>query len=732
MTTLLVNGNTYTDDDDPLTGMGRGGYRDRLLPMLSDTMTDVGGKKDAAAASVTAAAASAAAAAGSAATAASAPGTSATSASAASIGTGVVNIVIQANKAIVPGMSVKMAVTAAASNWNHGDVQAYNSATGALTINVTRTQTDPVNPVANSSAWTVSLSSPSYQNGAVGGAYYNNSITADIVLAANSPRLQALAAIRPGVSVILPDATTLPPGPGQFELRSMAGYASDYEFDIAIKDKAGNLLGFLSPSASVTLGLIDNTSASGIWHIPGLLPIGSPALGKVSLASVVNGSGGTWTKVVQLDVTRALLLIYGVSLHAVIFDASTGTFGTPVLLRATLSTTGVDATVAGLLIGTNQVLVTSAQDGTTALQTVVLSISGSAITPGTVVSTTLAATLTRIVDFVTVGSTYVLAYAVSTTALRTLVITVSGTTPTVGAEIAATTTGVMAILPMTATLFIALISSGTTAIVARPVTISGTTQSLGTTASLACTTLDSFAVRLVSTGRWMAAVINGTAKAAIVSVSGTVAAWTAQVAMSTITNINVGGMVTNSGPGTPAITVATSGLDGSGRFVTEFAHIYDNAGTPTSAGSFILRAFAAAQTVVALSDVSTLSYWLVTSAKEALVLRFSSVVSFILNSEYRIGAIAANAQAMPSADPLYPKVNLARNALAGSSYIGLGDGSKESLRIQPGSYLTVMDRPFQAVNNMSYCAKGADDSEAWVAFSQAPETAVYLQKVKVA
>jgi hypothetical protein len=39
--TLVVNGHTYTDDSNEVTGLGNGGHRVRLLPMLSDVMVEV-------------------------------------------------------------------------------------------------------------------------------------------------------------------------------------------------------------------------------------------------------------------------------------------------------------------------------------------------------------------------------------------------------------------------------------------------------------------------------------------------------------------------------------------------------------------------------------------------------------------------------------------------------------------------------------------------------------------
>ena len=38
--TVVANGNTYTDDNNPTTGLANGGHRTKLLPMLSDVMSD--------------------------------------------------------------------------------------------------------------------------------------------------------------------------------------------------------------------------------------------------------------------------------------------------------------------------------------------------------------------------------------------------------------------------------------------------------------------------------------------------------------------------------------------------------------------------------------------------------------------------------------------------------------------------------------------------------------------
>jgi len=78
--------------------------------------------------------------------------TNSTSTSTLTIGTGVVNLNVQASKSYVIGMTVKIASTANGANWMLGDVTAYNSGTGAMTVNVRQTNGSGVG-LAN---WTIS------------------------------------------------------------------------------------------------------------------------------------------------------------------------------------------------------------------------------------------------------------------------------------------------------------------------------------------------------------------------------------------------------------------------------------------------------------------------------------------------------------------------------------------------------------------------------------------------
>ena len=78
--------------------------------------------------------------------------TNSTSTSTLTIGTGIVNLTVQASKSYVIGMTVKIASTANGANWMLGDVTAYNSGTGAMTVNVRTTNGTGV----GLASWTIS------------------------------------------------------------------------------------------------------------------------------------------------------------------------------------------------------------------------------------------------------------------------------------------------------------------------------------------------------------------------------------------------------------------------------------------------------------------------------------------------------------------------------------------------------------------------------------------------
>ncbi|MYM37268.1 hypothetical protein GTP38_23355 [Duganella sp. FT94W] len=119
---VTLNGNAYNDGDVPPGNMGAGGHRDNLIPMLSDGVIDLAAKQAATEAAAVLAI--------------NAPGTSATSATSITVGTGAITFALaQAGKAFAPGQTVVLARTSAPGTRMIGVLTAFNSATGAATVN---------------------------------------------------------------------------------------------------------------------------------------------------------------------------------------------------------------------------------------------------------------------------------------------------------------------------------------------------------------------------------------------------------------------------------------------------------------------------------------------------------------------------------------------------------------------------------------------------------------------
>jgi hypothetical protein len=226
---------------------------------------------------------------------------------------------------------------------------------------------------------------------------------------------------------------------------------------------------------------------------------------------------------VNLDGTKELMLIGGASsLQAVVWDGSA--FGTTVLVRSgAFSTTSTYAVIA---ISSTAVLVSSLVANSSALETVVLSISGTTITVNTAVATTLVVASNNLITantrFVACGSSYVLNYYNNTTAPCFRAITVSGVTPTIGAELALTSgNGYHHSYAYTSSVLLSLSSDGGN-IYAQPISVSGTTLTSGTLASTS-TSSPIIVSGVLSSGRVAITFINTTVYGGVISVTGTVA-----------------------------------------------------------------------------------------------------------------------------------------------------------------------------------------------------------------
>jgi hypothetical protein len=303
----------------------------------------------------------------------------------------------------------------------------------------------------------------------------------------------------------------------------------------------------------------------------------------ISLSAAITTSTSQFTRVqaVALDATRELMLLQGNSaMFAVVYDSSTGAFGTAVLVR----TANINqAWYAGLVaISSSSVLVCSLPDSTTSLETVVLSISGSTVTVNSAVATTLSAASGLIINasrLVAVGTSYVLSYQTSATGLpKFRAITVSGTTPTVGAELAyagGTNLYTQRSFAYDSSTLLHM-SATSTVLYIYPITVSGSTLTGGTQAT-ATTTSAFFNAGALSTGRYAVAYLNTTGRFAIASVSAGVA------------TLNTSATVASVSSWFPYIQVFSDKafvLTGNGAS-DKLALITDSAGSPSVGGTVI-------------------------------------------------------------------------------------------------------------------------------------------------
>lgn len=245
------NGFTVSDDDNDdhgLAGQGGYGYTTLLLLAFQAFIADV---QDALAAATDAEAAAA--------TAVNAPGTSATSTTSLTIGTGSKSLTLaQTGKAFAVGQDVVIARTSAPVNRMIGVITAFNSGTGAMTVNVT----DVEGSGGPFTDWTVALTGPSGGGSSVpittevtgtglasGGGPLSGNVAIDVSAATPSE-------IRAGTS----DSTAVAPDALLDAMAPVAvGYTATVTLDLStgFKWTIGQLTGNLSlanPSAGLDPG----------------------------------------------------------------------------------------------------------------------------------------------------------------------------------------------------------------------------------------------------------------------------------------------------------------------------------------------------------------------------------------------------------------------------------------------------------------------------------------------
>lgn len=332
----------------------------------------------------------------------------------------------------------------------------------------------------------------------------------------STPTLLKFAPTAACQKITLPDATTMNKGANVFAIQMEGGNPA------MIVDNGGNILAWTAPSANdnVLIHLIDNTTANGVWGFDGVVYWGLEANQEITFTSKIDTSSSIYTSAIELDSNRTLILASNSNLQAVVYDKSTNTFGTAVLVRNAAT---ISAFYAGLISSTS-VLVVSAVSSNN-VEGVVLSIAGTAITVNTAGTLTLtggahlsaAQGHRALVGF---GTSW-LYTCNSASAGAVVAIAVSGTTVTFGTPVATTGLQIGPIYAVTSSVALVISQNSNSTVYAECFTVSGSTATKNSNVAIT-SNLNGYTIEQIGS-RWAVAAVNSNVLSGnIISVAGTV------------------------------------------------------------------------------------------------------------------------------------------------------------------------------------------------------------------
>lgn len=718
------------------------------------------------AATATAAAASAAA---SAATAINAPGTQATSTTSQNLSTGTKVFTLAQTGKLFPVGARAYAASQAAPTARRmvGTVTANDPGTGAFAMSVlaagdvtgSGTYTDWIISIAGEGTVLPATTVPDAGKvlGVTSGGVYGllasrgsgAGTTAPFgTINAATAAVQTVTPTSYGQWVKLPDATTYDTGLGLLTVRNAGAY------DLALRDNAGTLLGFVRGGESTVASLVDKSTAAGVWALAGAEMLGTVA--SAELAHGLSSPGQLAVReVIQLDADRELIIFTNtVATQAIVWDGAAGAFGA----LATVRTHDGNLRVRAIKSAANQALVVSG-NSTTGLEGVALTISGTAITVGTAAGVTLPAAsiagqpLSPWGDLVPVaGQGFVFSYARSSSVQAIRALTITGTTVAWGAESVLSGTAVayanLPIFDMGSSRVAVFGCNGSSSVHCQVFTVTGTSLAAGTNATLSNAGLnEAFLAVKLPTGR--IAVIGtatGQFTAAIVTVTGTVPTFSSVALPALAGYVNAWKVIGNS-------VLFAANLTGTATFYVNA--LTDVSGTATI-GTALQRLIASANTnntVRMGADATSMS-----------VLWGDDTVGRVL---WRVGMsgnnpVLLNASNTASGTPTagttasngsYPALNgsgsvpllLGRHEAMGANLEQAGTGSaifnggSASSQTSPVAYRSRRGVQLELVPRASIGINGGtlypreDQSALWgVGYTQASSTTYHITKLKVA
>ncbi|MHB1125245.1 MAG: hypothetical protein ACYC0T_21355 [Ramlibacter sp.] len=253
----------------------------------------------------------------------------------------------------------------------------------------------------------------------------------------------------------------------------------------------------------------------------------------LTLTAIPAGAGATCTAI-QLDADRTLILMGGdKNVHGVIYNESTGLFGTPVLIRTGDHRNNL--LLRAVKTAADQVFVAMAVYNSANIAALVLTISGSAITVGAAATSTMpgggvwTGNTDGIIDLIKLSNgSLVLSACATSTALAGYwyAASISGTTVTLSASpMTPAISNVSNLFDMGNGVALAMTAASSTTLYATPLTVTGSTITAGTSTNMPMTEQNPALAQLAS-GRVLAlGVDTGAAKTKVglFSVAGTVA-----------------------------------------------------------------------------------------------------------------------------------------------------------------------------------------------------------------
>lgn len=622
-------------------------------------------------------------------------GFTASSTTSLAIGVGSKSFTIETGRGFVIGQRVKAVNTADTADYMTGDVTAHNSGTGALTL-----QVDDIGGSGTIAAWTLSVAVPDAGFGK-GGA----TASANVTLTKASSAVQVFTDTAFGAFVALPDATTMSEGGPHFHLRNLG------DCERPIRDAAGTLKGFLPARGSVTVWLLDNSSAAGTWVLDGAEPVGFSALWLAT-------DDITLHAMVTIDANRTLLVgAYSAAIKGIVYDRSDNSWGSLTVLRT------ANAYVNAVLIDTDKVLVFSNESGVAAF---VVSLSGKTLTPGTA-ATAAGTTDSAVPDIITCGSTYISRCRYG----NLIAATVSGTTVTLGA-ITATTTAYSTSAGALAVDASTVVSFGVTgtAAYAQAFSVSGTTLTPGTENARTGLTGTISAFRAMLNGGRLWLITLGSTNACypmLYSFSGTTITRSDASVLAHTETLASSDWIAVSSTKVLVCLSATGGY---------FYHLTDSAGT-LSASSSLLVSGANSAAAIVRNDSGTVYVWLYNTTGD----KYGAIDTSGATPAEVAGHLFEPSVSSPSDDTIVAPLAATKYSRRASNHLHAGGRSYVVPgKNNPGSHAAefgVRCRIFQADNrmagpNVGVDSKGATDEAVWVVVNTASANTYSIGKVEVA